>query len=50
MRDGEAASARRRANGTSGDVWRPAVYHWVEMRAKMRIMGFRGAAVKPLNE
>ncbi|XP_053328669.1 optic atrophy 3 protein [Spea bombifrons] len=26
------------------------VYHWVEMRAKMRIMGFRGAAVKPLNE
>ncbi|XP_035169118.1 optic atrophy 3 protein [Oxyura jamaicensis] len=28
----------------------PAVYHWVEMRAKMRIMGFRGAAVKPLNE
>lgn len=31
-------------------MWRPAVYHWVEMRAKMRIMGFRGAAVKPLNE
>lgn len=28
----------------------PAVYHWVEMRAKMRLMGFRGAAVKPLNE
>lgn len=27
-----------------------AVYHWVEMRAKMRIMGFRGAAIKPLNE
>ncbi|KAG8448459.1 hypothetical protein GDO86_015521 [Hymenochirus boettgeri] len=26
------------------------VYHWVEMRAKMRIMGFRGAAIKPLNE
>lgn len=26
------------------------MYHWVEMRAKMRIMGFRGAAVKPLNE
>lgn len=26
------------------------LYHWVEMRAKMRIMGFRGAAVKPLNE
>ncbi|XP_068106229.1 optic atrophy 3 protein [Hyperolius riggenbachi] len=25
-------------------------YHWVEMRAKMRIMGFRGAAIKPLNE
>uniref|UniRef100_G3UGT0 Outer mitochondrial membrane lipid metabolism regulator OPA3 n=1 Tax=Loxodonta africana TaxID=9785 RepID=G3UGT0_LOXAF len=27
-----------------------AMYHWVEMRTKMRIMGFRGAAVKPLNE
>ncbi|XP_018431396.1 PREDICTED: optic atrophy 3 protein, partial [Nanorana parkeri] len=27
-----------------------AVYHWVEMRAKMRMMGFRGAAIKPLNE
>ncbi|NXG53706.1 OPA3 protein, partial [Psilopogon haemacephalus] len=27
-----------------------AMYHWVEMRAKMRLMGFRGAAVKPLNE
>ncbi|MEE6489914.1 hypothetical protein FKM82_015722 [Ascaphus truei] len=26
------------------------VYHWVEMRAKMRIMGFKGAAIKPLNE
>ncbi|XP_061232670.1 optic atrophy 3 protein [Neopsephotus bourkii] len=26
------------------------LYHWVEMRAKMRLMGFRGAAVKPLNE
>ncbi|OCT67761.1 optic atrophy 3 protein homolog [Xenopus laevis] len=26
------------------------VYHWVEMRAKMRIMGFRGAVIKPLNE
>ncbi|KAM4642622.1 optic atrophy 3 protein [Discoglossus pictus] len=26
------------------------VYHWVEMRSKMRIMGFRGAAIKPLNE
>ncbi|XP_075704595.1 optic atrophy 3 protein [Rhinoderma darwinii] len=26
------------------------VYHWVEMRAKMRMMGFRGAAIKPLNE
>ncbi|XP_069602261.1 optic atrophy 3 protein [Ranitomeya imitator] len=26
------------------------VYHWVEMRAKMRIMGFRGAAIKPMNE
>lgn len=28
----------------------PAVYHWVEMRTKMRIMGFRGTAIKPLNE
>ncbi|XP_074978609.1 optic atrophy 3 protein isoform X1 [Caretta caretta] len=27
-----------------------AVYHWVEMRTKMRIMGFRGATIKPLNE
>ncbi|XP_026577223.1 optic atrophy 3 protein [Pseudonaja textilis] len=26
------------------------LYHWVEMRAKMRIMGFRGSAIKPLNE
>uniref|UniRef100_A0A8D0DW18 Outer mitochondrial membrane lipid metabolism regulator OPA3 n=1 Tax=Salvator merianae TaxID=96440 RepID=A0A8D0DW18_SALMN len=26
------------------------VYHWIEMRAKMRIMGFQGAAIKPLNE
>ncbi|KAM9733698.1 optic atrophy 3 protein homolog [Menidia menidia] len=25
-------------------------YHWIEMRTKMRIMGFRGATVKPLNE
>lgn len=28
----------------------PAVYHWVEMRTKMRIMGFRGTVIKPLNE
>ncbi|XP_027563295.1 optic atrophy 3 protein, partial [Neopelma chrysocephalum] len=28
----------------------PSVYHWVEMRTKMRLLGFRGAAVKPLNE
>ncbi|XP_003464726.2 optic atrophy 3 protein-like [Cavia porcellus] len=28
----------------------PGVYHWTEMRAKMRIMGFRAEAVKPLNE
>ncbi|KAG2469040.1 optic atrophy 3 protein homolog [Erpetoichthys calabaricus] len=26
------------------------VYHWVEMSTKMRIMGFRGAHIKPLNE
>ncbi|XP_041797188.1 optic atrophy 3 protein homolog [Chelmon rostratus] len=25
-------------------------YHWIEMRTKMRIMGFRGASIKPLNE
>lgn len=28
----------------------PTVYHWVEMRTKMRIMGFRGTTIKPLNE
>lgn len=28
----------------------PTVYHWIEMRTKMRIMGFRGATIKPLNE
>ncbi|MED6255799.1 Optic atrophy 3 protein [Ataeniobius toweri] len=26
------------------------VYHWIEMRTKMRIMGFKGATIKPLNE
>ncbi|CAL8351559.1 unnamed protein product [Lota lota] len=26
------------------------LYHWIEMRSKMRIMGFRGASIKPLNE
>ncbi|KAI4814973.1 optic atrophy 3 protein homolog [Pseudochaenichthys georgianus] len=26
------------------------IYHWIEMRTKMRIMGFRGATIKPLNE
>ncbi|KAI1893679.1 hypothetical protein AGOR_G00126180 [Albula goreensis] len=26
------------------------LYHWIEMRTKMRIMGFRGSAIKPLNE
>ncbi|XP_069577088.1 optic atrophy 3 protein homolog [Brachyistius frenatus] len=26
------------------------IYHWVEMRTKMRIMGFRGSSIKPLNE
>ncbi|XP_043456453.1 optic atrophy 3 protein isoform X1 [Prionailurus viverrinus] len=26
------------------------LYHWVEMRTKMRIMGFRGTVIKPLNE
>uniref|UniRef100_G3TTA5 Outer mitochondrial membrane lipid metabolism regulator OPA3 n=1 Tax=Loxodonta africana TaxID=9785 RepID=G3TTA5_LOXAF len=27
-----------------------SLYHWVEMRTKMRIMGLQGAAIKPLNE
>ncbi|XP_057349377.1 optic atrophy 3 protein isoform X3 [Manis pentadactyla] len=26
------------------------LYHWVEVRAKMHIMGFNAASVKPLNE
>ncbi|KAM6973765.1 optic atrophy 3 protein homolog [Aplochiton taeniatus] len=26
------------------------MYHWIEMRTKMRIMGFRGSTIKPLNE
>ncbi|XP_069500801.1 optic atrophy 3 protein [Ambystoma mexicanum] len=26
------------------------LYHWIEMRTKMRVMGFRGATIKPLNE
>ncbi|XP_040032481.1 optic atrophy 3 protein homolog [Gasterosteus aculeatus] len=26
------------------------IYHWIEMRTKMRIMGFRGSTIKPLNE
>ncbi|XP_040135559.1 optic atrophy 3 protein isoform X2 [Ictidomys tridecemlineatus] len=26
------------------------LYHWAEMRTKMRIMGFNAEAVKPLNE
>ncbi|XP_058385594.1 optic atrophy 3 protein isoform X2 [Diceros bicornis minor] len=26
------------------------LYHWAEMRAKMRILGFNAEAVKPLNE
>ncbi|XP_060928582.1 optic atrophy 3 protein homolog [Limanda limanda] len=26
------------------------IYHRVEMRTKMRIMGFRGSTIKPLNE
>ncbi|XP_021101476.1 optic atrophy 3 protein isoform X1 [Heterocephalus glaber] len=30
--------------------WDGLVYHWVEMRTKMRIMGFRGTVIKPLNE
>lgn len=27
-----------------------SVYHWIEMRTKMRIMGFRGSTIKRLNE
>ncbi|XP_068173937.1 optic atrophy 3 protein homolog [Antennarius striatus] len=26
------------------------LYHWIEMRTKMRIVGFRDATIKPLNE
>ncbi|KAF6718202.1 Heterogeneous nuclear ribonucleoprotein U-like protein 1 [Oryzias melastigma] len=26
------------------------LYHWIEMRTKMRIMGFRGSTIKRLNE
>ncbi|KAF0872356.1 optic atrophy 3 protein isoform X3 [Hyaena hyaena] len=26
------------------------LYHWLEMRAKMRLLGFNAEAVKPLNE
>lgn len=28
----------------------PTVYHWIEMRTKMKIMGLRGSTIKPLNE
>ena len=31
-------------------VFALTVYHWIEMRTKMRIMGFRGSTIKPLNE
>ncbi|XP_042202565.1 optic atrophy 3 protein homolog [Callorhinchus milii] len=26
------------------------LYHWIEMRTKMRMMGFKGAQIRPLNE
>ncbi|XP_034024478.1 optic atrophy 3 protein homolog [Thalassophryne amazonica] len=26
------------------------LYHWIEMRAKMRLMGFQGATIRSLNE
>uniref|UniRef100_H3DNV9 Outer mitochondrial membrane lipid metabolism regulator OPA3 n=2 Tax=Tetraodon nigroviridis TaxID=99883 RepID=H3DNV9_TETNG len=26
------------------------LYHWIEMRTKMKIMGLRGSTIKPLNE
>ncbi|XP_038548857.1 optic atrophy 3 protein homolog isoform X2 [Micropterus salmoides] len=35
---------------TSGRGIKRGVYHWIEMRTKMRIMGFRGSVIKPLNE
>ncbi|NXB91438.1 OPA3 protein, partial [Vidua chalybeata] len=38
------------AGGCSLTASCASVYHWVEMRTKMRLLGFRGAAVKPLNE
>ena len=45
--------SRGRACGPSQDP-RPfsslVVYHWVEMRAKMRLMGFSAETIKPLNE
>ncbi|XP_061827988.1 optic atrophy 3 protein homolog [Nerophis lumbriciformis] len=48
---------RIKAGARSSDFFRSYVclppaqlYHWVEMRTKMRIMGFRGSTIKPLNE
>ena len=45
--------SRGRACGPSQDprpFSSPIVYHWVEMRAKMRLMGFSAETIKPLNE
>ncbi|XP_043293061.1 optic atrophy 3 protein homolog [Cervus canadensis] len=52
LRQGHRAS-RGRACGPSQDprpFSSPVVYHWVEMRAKMRLMGFNAETIKPLNE
>uniref|UniRef100_A0A8C3FDL0 Outer mitochondrial membrane lipid metabolism regulator OPA3 n=1 Tax=Chrysemys picta bellii TaxID=8478 RepID=A0A8C3FDL0_CHRPI len=54
---GSGVRGTGRAGGSPRLGWQPpfmslppAVYHWVEMRTKMRIMGFPGATIKPLNE
>ncbi|GAA6088221.1 hypothetical protein Q7C36_009999 [Tachysurus vachellii] len=42
----------RRSEFFKNYICRPPAnaYHWIEMKTKMRIMGFRGSAIKPLNE
>lgn len=53
-RDGPPGVAERSWRGAPSEGCltpvSPAVYHWAEMRAKMRLMGFKAEAVKPLNE
>ncbi|XP_032983472.1 optic atrophy 3 protein isoform X1 [Rhinolophus ferrumequinum] len=47
----EAARQGSFCSGSTCQLWSYLqVYHWVEMRTKMRIMGFRGTVIKPLNE